>query len=235
MSNRRFFLSAAAAALATSGIALPARSLAAAPAAPALSPDAALQALLAGNQRFLTGASMHTSHLSRRDALAAGQSPFAMVLCCSDSRVPPEIIFDQSLGDLFVVRVAGNFADEDGIGSLQYAVAHFGSSVLLVLGHTSCGAIHATVDNMLAGEPAVPGDIASVVKALMPAARYAHNMKVPPGAHGDLYANTTAQNVRANVAKLKSTPVILGEAVKAGKLKVAGGIYDLKTGRVNLL
>jgi carbonic anhydrase len=190
---------------------------------------------MAGNRRFLAGAGVHTNHVTRRDALAAGQSPYAMVLCCSDSRVPPEIIFDQSLGDLFVVRLAGNFADEDGIGSLQYSVAHFASPVLLILGHTSCGAIHATVDNLLAGEPPVPGDIGAVVKALMPAAKYAHNMKGPAGKHPDLYAVTTEQNVRATVAKLKNTHAIIGEALKAGKLQIAGGIYDVGTGRVNLL
>lgn len=235
MSNRRLFLSATAAALAAAPLARPLETLAAgAPTSP-LAPAAALDALMAGNRRFLSGASIHTSHLSRRDALAAGQSPFAMVLCCSDSRVPPEIIFDQTLGDLFVVRVAGNFADAAGIGSLQYAVAHFGSSVLLVLGHTSCGAIHATVDNVLAGEPPVPGDIGTVVKALMPAAKYVRNMKAPAGKHIDLYADTTLQNVRSNVAKLENTPVILGEALKARTLQIAGGVYDLKTGRVNLL
>jgi len=158
-----------------------------------------------------------------------------MVLSCADSRVPPEIIFDQSLGDLFVVRLAGNFAEEDGIGSFQYAVAHFGSAVLVVLGHTSCGAIKATVDNLAAGEPAVPGDISAIVKALMPSAKFVQEMKEPAGVHVDRYAATTAQNVRLNVEKLKNTHVIIGDAVKAGKLAIVGGVYDLKTGKVNLL
>ena len=207
----------------------------AAPAAPSHTPKEALEALIAGNARFVAGASNHANHVSRRDALAAGQSPYAMILSCSDSRVPPEVVFDQTLGDLFVVRVAGNFADEDGIGSFQYAVAHFSPAILLVLGHSSCGAIHATVDNLLAGEPPVPGDISSVVKALMPAAKSVQSMKQPQGVKIDLYGATTAQNVRSNVAKLKNTHAIIGEAVTAGKLLVAGGIYDLKTGRVNVL
>ena len=235
MSNRRLFLAGCTAAIAAGGLGVPLRGLAATAAAPAMSPGAALAALMAGNKRFMAGTSSHASHISRRDALAAGQSPYAMVLSCSDSRVPPEVIFDQSLGDLFVVRVAGNFADADGIGSLQYAVAHFKSAVLLVLGHSGCGAIHATVDNLLAGEPALPGDIASIVKALMPAARFVHTMKQPAGVHVDPYAATTAQNVRENVTKLKNTRVIIGEAVQAGKLSVVGGVYDLKTGKVNLL
>ncbi len=232
-SRRSFLYATGAAGAATAGMAI-APALGAAAKAAQPTPSTALAMLMAGNRRFAASASLHTQHVSRRDSLAGGQSPYAMVLCCSDSRVPPEIIFDQSLGDLFVVRLAGNFAEEDGIGSFQYSVAHFGSSVLLVLGHSNCGAIHATVDNMLAGEPPVPGDIGAIVKALMPAARFVHNMKQGAGVHVDLYASATAQNVRANVAKLKNTRQIIGDAVKAGKLMIVGGVYDLKTGRVNL-
>ena len=226
MQNRRTFLACAAAGAAS--LALPRRA-GAAVAAPAMTPQAALAALIAGNRRFVSGATTSVDHTERREALAAGQSPFAIVLSCSDSRVPPEIIFDRGLGELFVVRVAGNFADADGIGSMQYAVAHFKSAAILVLGHTSCGAVHATVDNLKANSPKVPGNIQDVVTAIAPAVRAVQ------GRPGDVYANATAENVRRNVALLKNTKTIIGEAVSAGHLQIAGGIYDLKTGKVAFL
>jgi carbonic anhydrase len=133
------------------------------------------------------------------------------------------------LGDLFIVRIAGNFAEPDGIGSMQYAVAHFNSPLLLVLGHTSCGAVHAAVDNVKAGSPPAPGNIEDIVKAISPAVLAVLHKP------GDMYANATAENVRENVARLKSVEVIIKQAVKTGELKVVGGIYDLRTGLVNLL
>lgn len=227
MQNRRTFLACAAAGAAT--LMLPRRGAAASAAAPAMTPQEALAALAAGNRRFVKGATLSVDHTERREALAAGQAPFAIVLSCSDSRVPPEIIFDRGLGELFVVRVAGNFADADGIGSMQYAVAHFKSAAILVLGHTACGAVHATVDNVKAHSPKVPGNIQDVVTAIAPAVRAVE------GRPGDVYANATAENVRRNVALLKNTKTIIGEAVSAGHLEIAGGIYDLKTGKVAFL
>lgn len=233
LTRRQFVLSSAAAtgAAAASGLLLaaPHRAWAAGGPVNSLSPKAALAELIAGNRRFAGGATTHVDHTERREALASGQAPFAIVLSCSDSRVPPEVIFDQGLGSLFVVRVAGNFADADGIGSMQYAVSSFKSSVLLVLGHTSCGAVHSTVDNLKAGSPPVPGNIADVVNAVRPAA--AAVLHKP----GDVYANATAENVRQNVAKLRATKTILGTAIADAKLEIAGGIYDLKSGRVTLL
>ena len=224
--NRRNFLasSTALAAAAAAG-----QSVQAAPTGVSLTPSQALSKLLAGNARFQKSVSSHTAHVSRVDSLSGGQQPWAIILSCSDSRVPPELIFDSTLGDLFVVRIAGNFADAGGIGSMQYAVEHFASPVLFVLGHSSCGAIKATVDNVKSGSPEVPGNIGDVVRALAPAARAVLH------AHGDVYANATAENVRMNMAKISATSSIIKPAIASGKLLVAGGVYDLNTGHVTTL
>lgn len=230
MLTRRSFIATGAAA--AGALALPAgAAYAAAGQPPRMTPDEALSELTGGNARYAAGRSKHFGSSPHREELAAGQHPFAMILSCSDSRVPPEIVFDQGPGDLFVVRIAGNFADDDGIGSLEYAASHFGSSLLLVLGHTSCGAIHATVDTLKAGKTyaSVPGNIGDIVKALSPA------VSTVLHGSGDVYENATEANVRANVAALKKQGAILAPAVRSGALRVAGGIYDLKSGKVRLL
>ncbi len=225
VSRRSFVVSAGAAAAAAF---IPAEGFAAAAAA-RLTSAAALTALLAGNKRFVTGGMQHIEHGWRREAVATAQQPFAIVLSCSDSRVPPEIVFDQGLGDIFVVRVAGNYAAPDGIGSIEYAVSHFASSVIVVLGHSGCGAVHATVDALKAPGTRVPGNIADIVRAIAP------SVKAVLHKPGDVYANATVQNVRDNVAKLKASAALIGPAEKSGKLQIVGGIYDLKTGKVSLI
>jgi carbonic anhydrase len=189
--------------------------------------DAALAQLVEGNKRYIAGKTVHGDLTARRDEVAPGQQPFAMVLSCSDSRVPPELIFDQTLGALFVVRVAGNYAETGGIGSFQYAFAHFHSPLLLVLGHSGCGAVHATVDAMKDPSSAAPGDIAAIVDAIMPAVKKVAN------AGGDLYAAAIAQNARDNAGKLAAEPV-LQTGVTERKLRVVSAVYDLKSGRVSL-
>ncbi|MBV8245330.1 MAG: carbonic anhydrase [Candidatus Eremiobacteraeota bacterium] len=227
MNRGNFVRSSLGAAAALAG--LPYAALAAEEAAPVRYPSAeALALLAAGNKRFAGGASLKVDHTARRVTLTSGQNPFAIVLACADSRVAPEVIFDQGLGDLFVVRVAGNFADADGIGSIEYAVSHFGSSVLLVLGHSGCGAVHATVDLLKSGGTA-PGDIQSIVTALTPAAKAA--MSEP----GDAYVNCIRENVKRNVAKLQAQKPIIAEAVEKGRLRVSGGVYDLASGLVSML
>jgi|SRR5579872_736032 len=230
LKRRDFMLSGAVLSAASLVPAFRAAAIAAAgPPVTTLSPSQALARLVAGNKRFATGASTDLNHLTRTDALASGQAPWAVILSCSDSRVPPEIIFDQGLGDLFVVRIAGNYAESGGIGSMEYAIAHFHSPVLLVMGHSSCGAVHATVDNLKAGSPPVPGNIQDIVTAIKPAAQAV--LREP----GDIYANTIAENVRENVARLKSMGPVIGPAVKAGTLEILGGVYTLKTGVVALV
>jgi carbonic anhydrase len=202
---------------------------AAGPPVTTLSSSQAFARLVAGNKRFAAGSSTNLNHLTRLDALSSGQAPWAVILSCSDSRVPPEMIFDQGLGDLFVIRIAGNYAESGGIGSMEYAIDHFHSPILFVMGHSSCGAVHATVDNLKAGSPPVPGNIQDVVSAIRPAAQAVLH------APGDIYANTVEENVRENVARLRAIGPVIGPAVKAGMLEILGGVYDLKTGNVALL
>lgn len=185
--------------------------------------------LMDGNARYIAGKTIHGDRTARRDEVSGSQHPFAMILSCADSRVPPELIFDQTLGDVFVVRIAGNYAETGGIGSLEYALAHFHSPLLMVLGHSSCGAVHATVDAMKKPGSSAPGDIAAIVNAIMPGA------KAVQGKPGDEYANAIAENVRRNVATLKAQKPLLSEGVASNKLQVVGAVYDLKSGKVRLI
>jgi carbonic anhydrase len=185
--------------------------------------------LMAGNARYMAGKTIHGDHTARRDELTGSQRPFAMILSCADSRVPPELIFDEALGDLFVVRIAGNYAETGGIGSFEYSFHYFNSPLLMVLGHSNCGAVHATVDAMKNSSGPAPGDINAIVNAIMPAA------KAVNGKPGDIYANAIAQNARMNASKLASQKPILSAGVAANKLQVVSAVYDLKTGKVNLI
>ena len=186
--------------------------------------DEALKLLLAGNQRFVEGnlKSVTQDEMAHRRAeLVQGQKPFAVVLCCSDSRVGPELVFDQELGNLFVVRTAGEVLDAAGIGSIEYAVAHLGSPLLLVLGHEHCGAVAAAV-----ADAKEPGHIANIVKAIRPA------VAKTTGEPGDPLQNAVRANVQHIAAQLRSTGPVLSEAVKAGRLKVQGAVCSLTTGKV---
>lgn len=199
----------------------------AAHAAPAgvLTPGQALAKLLEGNFRYFNGQSQaQAEHLKKRDANVKGQKPFAIIVSCSDSRVPPEVVFDQSVGDLFVVRSAGHVVDDVAIGSIEYAVEHLGTTLILVLGHERCGAVAATC----AGGEA-PAHIAAVVKAIKPAADAAK--PIP----GDFVDNTVKTNALAVVNLLSASEPVLASLVKEGKLKVQGARYDLDTGKVELL
>jgi carbonic anhydrase len=189
--------------------------------------DEALKTLMAGNQRFVHGrlTSVTPKEIAeRRTELAKGQKPFAIVLCCSDSRVGPEIVFDQELGNLFVIRTAGEVLDRAGIGSIEYAVAHLGSPLLLVLGHERCGAVAAAVAN--AQEP---GNIADIVKAIQPAVEQTR------GQPGDPVANAVRANALDIAAQLQNTSAIISEKVKAGRLTIKAAVLSLQTGEVELL
>ncbi len=206
--------------------------LLAAPLAPAdapstLSADEALKLLLAGNQRFAAGKLNSVSAdeiMQRRAEIAQGQKPFAIVLCCSDSRVGPEIVFDQELGNIFVVRTAGEVLDAAGIGSIEYAVAHLGSPLLLVLGHEQCGAVKAAV-----ADAKEPGHIADIIQAIQPA------VAKTKGQPGDPLQNAIRANVLDVAARLRGTGPILAEKVKAGRLKIIGATVSLTTGNVELV
>ncbi|HXI85449.1 MAG TPA: carbonic anhydrase [Verrucomicrobiae bacterium] len=187
--------------------------------------DEALARLKAGNERFVTGKVIHPNEgADRRAEVAKGQDPFAIIVGCSDSRVGPEVVFDQGLGDLFVIRTAGNVVDDVALGSIEYAADHLGVPLILVLGHTRCGAVSAAV----AGGEA-PGHVASVVKKIKPA------VEETKGKPGDALDNAVRANVHHVVNQLRNTAPILSGLVKSGKLRVVGACYDLDTGRVALL
>jgi carbonic anhydrase len=193
-----------------------------------MTPAASLERLLKGNERYVEGVALRHDFKHEREALAGGQNPFAAILSCADSRIAPEYAFDSSRGDLFVCRVAGNFANNESVASLEYAVAELGTPLILVLGHDACGAVNATIKSLKDGTT-LPGRIPSLVEGIAPA------VKAVSQQGGDALANAIKKNVVDNVIKLSSATPILSAAVEQGKLKVAGGIYRLKDGRVEMV
>lgn len=184
------------------------------------SPTEALDRLMAGNERFVTGrVDSPRRGLERVRALSGGQTPYAAILGCADSRVPVEILFDEGFGDLFTVRVAGNVATPEEIASLEYAVGVLGAQVVLVLGHTSCGAVTAAVEGK-----AVPGQISSLFQHITPA--------IPEGAGID---EAVEANVHHQARVLRTSSPVIREALAAGSVAVRGAVYGLEDGRVRLL
>jgi carbonic anhydrase len=193
-------------------------------------PDQAIERLKAGAARFTAGGVHHPDQdKTYRATLAAGQHPFACVLSCVDSRVPPEIVFDQGLGDLFVARSAGQVLDRAVIGSVQYGVAELKVPLVVVLGHEKCGAVKATLEAVEKNSPAMGNDIDALVAAIRPAVAQAEEEN---GA--DKLDAAVRHNVLNIVADLATMPV-LGAAVTAGSLKIVGARYDLDTGAVEFL
>lgn len=202
-----------------------ARAVTAAVHAPAISAEQALKLLLEGNQRFVAGKLEHPNQTpERRAEVAKGQHPFAAVLACSDSRTPPEIIFDRGLGDIFTVRVAGNVADQVVIESLEYSVKHLGVRVVMVLGHRRCGAVTAAVE----GHEEANEDVGPMLKELKPAVRATRGMP------GDPVENAVRENVKLVMKNLAASEE-LSAMVRSGELKIVGGIYDLDTGTIEML
>jgi len=192
----------------------------------AVAPAEAVSKLKEGNGRYTSGNLQHPGQTTERRAeLAKGQHPFAVIVSCSDSRVPPEIVFDQGLGDLFIVRVAGNVIDDHGLGSIEYAVDHLGVRLILVLGHQRCGAVQAAKET-IAAKGKAPGHIESLVTAIKPA--------VEATAKDDLDATIKA-NVKHVVQTLRSSMPILKAKVDSGDVQVIGGYYSLDTGAVSFL
>ncbi|MGH7983395.1 MAG: carbonic anhydrase [Candidatus Udaeobacter sp.] len=215
---------------------------------PIVPPADAISKLKEGNGRFTAGNPQHPHESSderkymatnsyenlgmnaaeaakRRAELTKSQHPFAVILSCSDSRVPPEIVFDQGLGDLFVVRVAGNVINNEGLGSIEYGVDHLGARLILVLGHQSCGAVKAARE-AVAAKAKAPGHIGSFITPIKPAVESTLN--------GDLDATIKA-NVKDVVQALRSSTPILKAKVDSGEVQVIGGYYSLDTGAVTFL
>ncbi|MCX6623343.1 MAG: carbonic anhydrase [Acidobacteria bacterium] len=190
-----------------------------------VSADEALGRLTAGNARFSSDSMSHGDQSAvRRHELEKGQKPYAIVLGCSDSRVSPEIIFDEGLGDLFVVRVAGNTADAAGIGSIEYAVEHLGVRLIIVLGHERCGAVDAAVKG---GE--APGHIGTLIHALRPA------LRVGKLQTGDAVENVVRANAQLTRDHLRHAGPILRKMAESGELKILAAKYHLGTGQVEIL
>lgn len=193
-----------------------------------ISPDEAIRRLIEGNQRYQSGTTQLHDFSHERKALVGGQNPYAAILGCADSRVVPEYAFDSSRGDIFVARVAGNFVNDDVLGSLEYAVGVLSVPAILVLGHDKCGAVEAAV-KAVSHHAQYPGHIQSLVTALIPAVEQASSK------HEDLLEAAIQQNVRNGVANLAAKSSIIHKAQQAGTLKIAGGIYRLDTGKVDFL
>lgn len=193
-----------------------------------ISGQAALQKLQDGNRRFVDGKKtfVDVSAARREETAKNGQHPFATVVSCSDSRLPVEIIFDQGIGDLFVIRVAGNVCNVDEIGSAEYVAEHFETPVLVVLGHSKCGAVTAVVEGA-----ELHGNLSALVHGITPAVEKAK--KSQPDAKGDaLVAAAIEANVWQSVEDLLTKSPILAKCVRDGKLKVVGALYDIESGRV---
>lgn len=189
---------------------------------PVRTPDEALTALREGNARFVAGRVTEPHrNLARVREVAPKQAPFAAVLGCADSRVPVELVFDQGFGDLFVCRAAGNVVTPEILASLEFGTLVLGSRLLLVLGHTSCGAVAATI----AGEP-VPGQISALYQRIQPAVDAVPGRELEPVA---------AEHVRMQVRLLQRSSPVLAGLLRDGKLRVVGGMYDLETGAVKFL
>jgi carbonic anhydrase len=190
-----------------------------------VSPDEALKKLVEGNQRFVEEKRQNpNSSRLRLQETAVAQYPFACILGCADSRVPSEIVFDQGLGDLFVVRVAGNVASQTAIGSLEFSTAVLGSQLIVVLGHSRCGAVSAAVK----GDP-LPGRIGVFVEEIKPA------VETVRAKTGDIEDNSVTANVQYQVQRLAESSTILAGLIREGKLKIVGGRYDLASGKVTLV
>jgi carbonic anhydrase len=192
-----------------------------------MTPNAALRRLAAGNQRFVNGTLRHPRRDGkRRAALSEGQAPYAVVLGCADSRVPPEVIYDEGLGSIFAVRVAGNTgADPLVAGSIEYSISVLGSAVVVVLGHQECGAVQAAIDVAKNGTQ-LPGDLPAVVAPIVPVVQA---LSGTPDA--EFLEAAVQANVRNAVEQLSGNHIIAA-AIAAGTLKVVGCEYLLKSGRV---
>jgi carbonic anhydrase len=193
-----------------------------------LSPEQSLERLMRGNRRYVKGDARRHDFVREREALVGGQNPFAGILSCADSRIAPEYAFDSSRGDLFVVRLAGNFANADAIASFEYAVAILKTPLIMVLGHAACGAVASTIAS-LRDKTTLPGHLPSLVASLAPAVEASFDKP------GDLLENATKENVRRTMKALATATPILSEAVDKKSLKIVGGYYHLTNGTVELL
>ncbi len=195
----------------------------------AIPPDEALKRLMDGNARYVANAPQERDFSASRAARAAGQAPIAAILSCADSRVGAELAFDQSQGDIFSVRLAGNFVNDDGLASLEYATRFLGVPLIMVLGHTSCGAVDAAI-KVLQDKAKLPGHLPQLIGAIKPAVELAKKRKPT-----NLLDEAIVENVRYNVSRLQRARPIITDKVREGKIRVVGGVYEIATGKVQLV
>lgn len=199
------------------------------PPANAIASADALKRLMEGNARYAANAPNERDFSSGRAARVQGQYPFAQILSCSDSRVAPELAFDQGPGDLFVMRVAGNVVNPELLASIEYGAQFLGAPLIMVLGHSGCGAVDAAI-KVLKSKAVLPGHLPQLIAAIKPAVIVAEKTKT-----GDLLANAVTANVRRQVAQLKRSPPVVQKLYAAKKIDIVGGVYDLATGKVALV
>lgn len=199
---------------------------AASPPQNAISPRRALDRLMEGNARYAANNPNERDFSAGRAARAEVQYPVAAILSCSDSRVAPELLFDQAPGDLFVMRVAGNVVTRNLLASLEYGVQFLGTPLVMVLGHSNCGAVDAAI-KVVKSAAALPGHLPELIAAVKPAVVVAEKTK-----QGNLLDNAIAENVRRQVARLKKSPPIVGNRYRDKKIDIVGAVYDLQTGKV---
>jgi carbonic anhydrase len=195
----------------------------------AIGADAALYRLMAGNVRYVANKPAHRDYSAGRAERARSQYPIAAVLSCADSRVAPEFAFDQGPGVLFVVRLAGNFANDDGLASLEYAVKFLGVPLVMVLGHSNCGAIGAAI-KAVEDSAELPGHLSGLVQSIKPAVEAA-KAKSPK----NLLAAAIAENVALTVKRLETAQPLLANFAQTKQVKIVGGVYDLANGKIGLL
>jgi carbonic anhydrase len=201
----------------------------AAPPQNAIAPADALKRLVEGNARYAANTLNERDFSSGRAARVQGQYPIAQILSCSDSRVSPELLFDQGPGDLFVMRVAGNIVSTDLLASLEYGAQFLGAPLIMVLGHSGCGAVDAAI-KVLKSKAVLPGHLPQLIAAIKPAVIVAEKTQ-----SGNLLDNAVTENVRRQVARLKSSPPVVQKLYASKKIDIVGGVYDLATGKIALV
>jgi carbonic anhydrase len=193
----------------------------------AMTPDEALKRLQEGNRRFVSGITLRRDYPAQVKATSTGQYPFAAVLACIDSRSSPEIVFDQGIGDLFVARVAGNYAPKDVLGSLEFACKVAGAKLIVVMGHTECGAIKGACDDVQLG------NLTAVIQALRPAVEDVTGFSEDRTSKNKRFVQAVAEaNVRRTVVHIRMQSPILREMERDGQIKIVGAMHDVGTGQV---
>jgi carbonic anhydrase len=192
-----------------------------------MTPDQALASLKEGNERFVSDRSIKRDLMAQVRATASGQYPFALIVSCIDSRVPPELVFDQGIGDVFNARVAGNFASPHVIGSAEFATKLAGAELIVVLGHTECGAVKAACDNTQLG------NLTHTLSNILPAVNAVTDVQDDRNSKNKLFVQQVAEaNVRLNVQAMTDHSLVMHDLVERGELKIVGAMYDVASGQV---